>query len=92
MPGAYIDTTEDAAQGESSTLLQDAQYVRDMVTETLDHDAQYVKDITAGALEKARDYASKTGEAVGGYLPQSVAAYLRKYTLLDSISPTLMHS
>lgn len=90
VPGAYVDNSEEFVQGEPSTLFQDAKYVRDMVAETLDHDAQYVKDVTAGAFESARGYAVKTGEAVGGYLPQSVTAYLRKHTLSDSISLTLM--
>ncbi|KJA26657.1 hypothetical protein HYPSUDRAFT_36374 [Hypholoma sublateritium FD-334 SS-4] len=76
IPGAYLGSAEELIQGEPSTLFRDAQYVRDMVAETLDHDAQYVKGVTAGAFESARGYAVKTGEAVGGYLPQSVAAYL----------------
>ena len=87
IPGAYFGTEEELIQGEPSTLFQDAQYVRDMVAETLDHDAQYVKGVTAGAFESARGYAVKTGEAVGGYLPQSVAAYLRKHALAHSIFP-----
>jgi hypothetical protein len=51
-------------------------------------DIQYVKDTTINALQTAKGYMStgvedvkrlieNTGDTVGGYLPQSVTAYLR---------------
>lgn len=51
-------------------------------------DVQYVKDTAISALQTAKEYMStsvgdvkrlveNTGDTVGGYLPQSVTAYLR---------------
>jgi len=37
-----------------------------------------VKEVTATALETAKEYVVTAGETVSGYLPESVAAYLRE--------------
>lgn len=79
IPGSYPGMS--SKNTESSTIAEDAQHIRDMLTETLDHDAHYVKEATANALEKARNYASRTGEAVSGYLPPGMAAYLCAYII-----------
>jgi hypothetical protein len=62
-------------------------------------DIQYVKDTALYALQTAKSYApasvgdvkrliENTGETVGGYLPQSVAAYLPHHTTTDDSLPS----
>ena len=57
-------------------------------SDAVQQDIQYVKDTAIGALQSAKEYVStsvedvkrlveNTGDTVGGYLPQSVTAYLR---------------
>ncbi|KAF8957161.1 hypothetical protein BDZ97DRAFT_1847597 [Flammula alnicola] len=50
------------------------------------HDAHGVNDVGHTALETVREYAVKTGETVGGYLPASVAAYLPASTTNSQIN------
>jgi hypothetical protein len=60
---------------------------------------QYVKDTAIGAIQSAKEYVStlasvedvkrlmeNTGDTVGGYLPQSVTAYLPQHTTADNVS------
>ena len=57
-------------------------------SDTVQQDLQHVKDTAISALQTAKEYMStsvddvkrlieNTGDTVGGYLPQSVTAYLR---------------
>ena len=60
------------------------------------HDIQYVKDTAISAFQSAKEYIptsvedvkhlmENTGDTVGGYLPQSVTAYLRQSLPFSSI-------
>ncbi|KAF8200177.1 hypothetical protein BJ912DRAFT_623643 [Pholiota molesta] len=71
VPGAFPPSTD-----LGTVPLPNEQQGKDTTTTAPDRDAQYVKDATTSAAETVRDYASRTGEAVGGYLPDNVAAYL----------------
>jgi hypothetical protein len=74
VPGAFPPSTDLGTE----VPLPNEQQSKDTTTTAPDRDVQYVKDATTSAAETVRDYASRTGEAVGGYLPDNVAAYLRE--------------
>lgn len=52
--------------------------------QALSQDVKSVKEAAAHAVETAKEYAYSAGEAVGRYLPDSVAPYLRALIFFPS--------
>lgn len=72
-PGLHVPGAFPGPYPKSSAVQQDVQYVKDKAISAL----QSAKDYMSTSVGDVKRLIENTGDTVGGYLPQSVTAYLR---------------
>ena len=72
-PGLHVPGAFPGPYPESGVVQQDIQYVKDTAISAL----QTAKEYMSTGVEDVKRLIENTGDTVGGYLPQSVTAYLR---------------
>ena len=72
-PGLHVPGAFPGPYPKSDVVQQDIQYVKDTAVSAL----QTAKEYMSTSVEDVKRLMENTGDTVGGYLPQSVTAYLR---------------